>query len=149
MRGAIIYEDQSRYDLWLKAILFGVLALTLGLGLYFLSRDVEAAATLLGVTVFDALLFNFIMPRSFQIYTDRLVIVLGRPFSLTVPLHDIKTAGRVSGLRTMSYSGVRFATSVHGVVEITRSRGMNVVISPSHPDLFLEQLDQARKMASV
>jgi hypothetical protein len=149
MPGMLIYEGPARYDAWLKLTLVGVLALTLVLGLVFLFVDVAAAATLFGVTAFDALLFNFIMPRSYRIYFDRLVIVPGSPFSLTVPLSDIKSVRRVSGLHSLVSSGLRFSTSTGYVLEIARLRGMDLVISPANGDLFLEQFNAAVKSAGT
>jgi hypothetical protein len=47
----LIFEDIPKYDLWLKLILGGVLALTLILGVIFLYRDTEAAIATFGITV--------------------------------------------------------------------------------------------------
>jgi len=43
------------------------------------------------------------------------------------------------------YGGLRLATSLKSVVEIVRSKGLNVVISPANRDAFLEQMAQALK----
>ena len=59
----LVYEDRARYDLWLKLILGGVLAITLIVGVILISEDIEAALVMLGVTIFDALLFKAILPR--------------------------------------------------------------------------------------
>ena len=57
-KGYLVYQDTPRYDWWLKLVLGGTLALTLVLGLWFFSIDRTAALVVLGVTVFDALLFH-------------------------------------------------------------------------------------------
>ena len=141
----LIHEARPQYDFWLKLVLGGTLALTLVLGIVFLSFDTAGALAMFGVTVFDALLFNAIMPRRYQIYQDRLSIVLGKPFTFNISFSTIKEARSVAGSTAFMYGGLRLATSLKGVVEIVRSKGLNVVISPANRDVFLEQLTQALK----
>ena len=144
----LIYEDNAQYDLWLKLILGGSLAVTLILGFVLLSTDLVAAWICFGVTVFDALLFHAITPRRFQTYTDRLRIVLGWPFVVNLSLATIKEAHAATSNEVFAYWGVRFATSRHTVVELVRHRGLNFVISPSDRDTFLEQLNRAVRALS-
>jgi hypothetical protein len=139
----LLHEDRARYDWWLKLILGGTLALTLVLGLAFLATDITGTWILLAVTAFDALLFHAILPRRYQIFTDRLRIVLGYPFAWTIPFSTIEEARSVSGSKAFFYGGVRFTTSSETVVEIVRSQGWNLVISPAQRDTFLEYLTQA------
>ena len=141
----LIYEDNAQYDLWLKLILGGSLAVTLILGFVLLSTDLVAAWICFGVTVFDALLFNAVLPKRYQIFQDKLRIVLGRPFAFNIPLSTIKEVRSASGARAFAYQGIRFATSMRTVVEIIRHKGWNVVISPANRDMFVEQLNQALK----
>ena len=141
----LLYEDTPEYDSWLKLILGGVLALTFILGVVFISQDTEAALVMFGVTVFDALLFKAILPRRFQIFEDRLKILLGGPFAINIPLSNIAEVKTVSGSKVFAYSGIRFATSTKCVVEIVSRKGMNLVISPKNDDMFLELLNQARQ----
>ena len=139
----MIYEDTPKYDLWLKLILGGVLALTLILGIIFIFQDSEVALAMFGVTLFDALLFKAILPQRFQIYQDRVRIVLGRPLAINIPFSNIQTVRTVSARKVFVYWGNRFATSTHIIVEIVRKKGLGFVISPANRDMFLEQLDQA------
>ncbi len=44
----MIYEDTPKYDLWLKLILSGVLALTLILGIIFIFQDSEKTLAVKG-----------------------------------------------------------------------------------------------------
>ena len=124
----------------------GVLALTFILGVVFLFEDVGAAWVMFGVTLFDVLLFKAVLPQRYQIFQNRLKIVLGGPFALNIPLSNIKDARPASSRKAFVYWGHRFATSSSGVVEIVRSRGMGVVISPANSDMFLKQLNQALKL---
>ena len=144
----LVYEDSPQYDLWLKWIIGGTLALTLVLGIVFLPFDVVGALAMFGVTVFDALLFNAILPRRYQIYQDRLRIVLGKPFAFNISFDTIKEARPAGGSTALVYGGIRFATSAKSVVEIVRSKGLNIVISPANRDAFLEQLSQALRAVS-
>jgi hypothetical protein len=138
-----IYETSPQYDLWLKLILGGTLAFTLVLGIWLLSVDVVGALVALGVTIFDALLFHAVLPRRYQIFENRVRIVLGWPFSFNIPLSTIKEGRPASGSKAFAYWGIRFATSSRSVVEIIRHKGWNIVISPANRGLFLEQLTQA------
>jgi hypothetical protein len=140
---ALVHEDLPPYAGWLKVVIVWSLVLTGGLGFALLPVNPAAAAVLLGVTVFDALLFHFVLPRKYQIFTDRLRVVLGRPFAFNVPLGTIAEARPVSGIMALAGGGIRFATTTSTVVKIVRSRGMNVVISPRGQDLFLEHLQSA------
>jgi hypothetical protein len=144
----LVYEDTPRYDLWLKLILGSVLALTLILGFVLLPTDIVAACVMLGVTLFDALLFRAILPRRFQIFQDRVKIVLGGPLALSIPLSDISEVRSASASKVFVYWGHRFATSTRGIVEVVRKKGLSLVISPANADTFLEQLNQALGGAS-
>ncbi len=144
----LVYEDTPRYDFWLKLMLGSILALTLILGFVLLPTDIVAASAMFGITLFDALLFKAILPRRFQIFQDRVKIVLGGPLALSIPLLDIREARSISGSKAFGYWGLRFATSYRHVVEIVRRKGLSLVISPANSDMFLEQLNQALEVTS-
>ena len=144
----LLYEDTPQHDFWLKLILGGVLALTFVLGVLFINEDIRAASAMFGVTLFDAVLFKLILPRRFQIFEDKLRILLGGPFAINIPFSNIADAKSASGSKAFAYWGIRFATSTRNVVEIVRKKGLNLVISPTHDDMFLEQLNQARWLQS-
>ena len=138
----LIHEDKPRYDAWLKVTLGVILALTLIPGIVLLAVDTIGAWMMLGATAIDALLFWAILPRRFQIYDDRLRIVLGRPLALNIPFADIKEVRLAPRSQAFIYWGLRLATSSTGVVEVVRRKGLSVVISPLDPDIFLEQLNR-------
>jgi drug/metabolite transporter (DMT)-like permease len=85
----LLYEDTPKYDSWLKLILSGVLALTFVLGVILISQDTEAAIAMFGIMLFDAVLFKAILPRRFQIFEDRLKILLGGLFCMNIPFSNI------------------------------------------------------------
>ena len=144
----LLYEDTAGIDMWLKLMLGGMLVMFLVLGGVLLFQDKEDAFAMFGVAVFYALLFKIIMPQRYQIYSDKVRIVLGGPFAWNIPFSTIKEVRLASGVSAFAYSGVRFATSSKNVVEIRRSRGCNVVISPSNKEIFLEQASRAMQAAS-
>ena len=139
----LIQEYGAEYDSWLRLMVGGLIGLTLILGIVFITIDLLGAVMMFGVTVFDALLFYAIIPRRYQIFQDRLRIVLGRPFAINIPLSTITEARAAPASEAFVYWGVRFATSAKSVVEIVRHKGLNLVISPANRESFLEQLHQA------
>jgi hypothetical protein len=145
----LLYEDEPRTDIWLKLMLTGIQAMFLVLGIVLLFRDTEVAFIMFGVAIFDAVLFRLVMPRRYQVYSDKMRIVLGGPFGWNIPFSTIREARPSSGASTFVYNGVRFATSSRDVVEIRRSKGCSVVISPSNKDVFLEQLNRAMQMKTA
>ena len=145
----LIYEDRAAYDAWLKWLLAVTLGVTLVPAIVLFPYEPVGAWVLLGTTVFDALLFHAILPRRYQILSDRLRIVLGRPFAINIALTTIREARPAGGMVTMAYWGVRLATSTKSVVEIVRYRGLDFVISPAHREEFLTHLKQAIAGASA
>ena len=144
----VVYEDSSKYDLWIKVLLglAPVLFLVLGFLNYqgVLPNETEAEARTASIVLFASLAFILllywaVLPRRFQILEDRIKVVLGGPFSFSIHFDGIKTARKVKGL---AHFGINFATSVNRI-EMVRGRGMNVLLSPRNQDLFLENLNKA------
>ncbi|MFC1861878.1 hypothetical protein ACFLT4_02275 [Chloroflexota bacterium] len=139
----LLHEDVPRYDFWLKFVIVGVLAMTFIPAVSLLYQDVMGALVMFGATLFDALLFKAILPRRFQVFRERLKIVLGGPLAINIPFSNIREVREVSAHKAFIYWGIRFATSTINVVEIVRKKGLSLVISPADVDGFLEQLNQA------
>lgn len=146
MRANLLYEDAPHYALWLKLILFGTLGLTLVLGFSLLAVDFTGALTCFGVTIVDAVIFSLVFPRRYQLFTDRLRIVLGGPFTFTVPLDNIKT---VRVFHNSPFKGsalsINFVTNTRSVLEIVRHKGWAVTITPSRAEYFAEYLNRTIK----
>jgi hypothetical protein len=144
--GYLLYETASDYDKWQKLVFIIVPAVTFVVGLVLLMKDMsDAATTAFAITVFLALLFHIIAPRKFQLYEDRLRVLLGKPFSFSISLNSIKNVRPASAGKAYVYWGVRWATSSNNVVEIERRKGLNMVISPSNSDTFVAQINDALK----
>jgi hypothetical protein len=146
MDGAgLIYEDFPRYDAWLKLVLLVITVGTLVSGIVLLFVDIIAAYILLGVTIFDGLLLWAVLPGRYQVYEDRVKIVLGGRFAMNIPLRNIREVRKVSVGGGLFYSGIRFVTSLRSTVRISRRKGLDVLISPMHPEEFIEQVELARR----
>jgi hypothetical protein len=142
----LIYQDEALYDAWVRLALGALIAIMLVSGIALLFIDTEGAYVMLAGAIFISLLFWAILPRRYQVFEDHVRIVLGGPFAWTIPLKDIKSIGPASTRKGFIYWGVRFVTSLAGVVEITRRHGLDVVFSPAHPDMFIEQANRARDL---
>lgn len=141
----LIYRAPPQVAGWFRYVIGGILALTLVPALVLLFIDINAALVFLAVTVLDALLFWAVVPRWFEIYSNGLRVKLGGPFASNTPLENIKNARMVDGYSAVAYHGLKFTTTTRGVVEISRSKGMDMVVTPSDPETFLEQLDRVRQ----
>lgn len=138
---SIIHEDRPRYDVWLKAIMvlpvFFVIA-----GIYYLiTAQVEAAIGMFAITLLMAATYWAIFPRKYLILDSKIRIVLGGQFSFNIPFDNLETARAPQGVSL----GINFATtflSKHAV-EIIRKKGLNINITPSDRELFLENLNKA------
>jgi len=141
---SLLYEDKPKYDVWIKILLIGVVVLTFILGIVQSPVDTREALTVVGIVIFEIILFKMILPRRFQILSDKLSIVLGGPFAIKIPLSDIKEVRSRTGIKAFIYFGARFATSSNHTVEIVRHKGLNMVISPTNDEEFIKQLNLAR-----
>jgi hypothetical protein len=143
----LVHEEKVAYNPWFRVIAVIPVGLFIASIIFAGKQEFEPFLTLLGDAVIFTLIFYCVLPRKYQIYEDRLRIVLGAPFAINIPLSTIKEIRHSSGFKAFFYSGVRFATSTGYIVEIVRNKGMNYVITPRNGDLFIDFLDQAVKNA--
>lgn len=141
----VLFEDKPVYDKPNKYLIVGIVAIPLIIAIVVLPQDILGAAIMFGVTVFDAILIWCILPKRFVVYEDRLKIVLGGPFSYTVPFKDITNIRQATKDMAWMYWGMRLGTSLKFQVEIERKNGLSVLISPSMEADFIEQLNLARE----
>ena len=138
-----MYEDGAAIDWWFKGLIVAILAMTFIPGVVIVSHEPLGGWVLLGTTALDGLLFHWLLPRRFQLYPDRLRVVLGYPFAFSVRLDTIKEARAVSTARTLFNTGLRMATSPGNGVRIRRKGGFDLVISPQNRERFLEEVNGA------
>jgi hypothetical protein len=141
----VLHEEPAEYSSWLRLIFLIPVGLFIGAISLAYNQEYEGFFVLMSESAFFILLFYFIMPRKYEIYPDKMRIVLGAPFGINIPLPTIKKVKHSSGIKAFIYTGVRFATSTRTVIEIVRNKGLNYVISPQNEDIFVEQLNEAIK----
>jgi len=143
----LIYEDMPKYDPTMKILVAVILGALVAMGIVLLLYAVEGAIAMFGDTLLVALIFYFVFPRRYQVFNTKLRIVLGWPLGWNIPLSTVKEAHAAPGIARWVYFGVRLATSSGTEVEVVRKKGMNVIISPSNRETFLEQLNHAVEVA--
>ena len=145
------YEDKPSIDLWLRAIIFGTSTGMIIVGVLWVlgvipseSRTEGLIAGIVFVVMgaFDRVLFWAVMPTRYQIFEDRLRVKLGGPFAFNIPFDSIVAAEPFDRL---FHIGIGLATSFRGRVLIRRKYDMDVTISPSNREAFLEQLSIAMR----
>lgn len=141
----VVFEDRPVWDKLNRYLIGGILAVPLIVTVVLLTQDTLGAAIMFGVTVFDAVLIWCILPKKFLVFEDRLKIVLGGPFSYTIPFRDIINVSQATKDMAWVYWGLRLGTSQKYQVEIDRKNGMGVILSPSMEKEFIEQLNQVRE----
>ena len=137
---SLIYEDKPRYDIWMKAIMALPLFFIL-IGAFNLTSEPEAAIGMFGTAALVVAIYWAVFPRKYCILSSKVKIVLGGPFSFNIPFNTIETARIPKGAAI----GINFASSFSSknAVQIVRRKGLNVNITPSNRELFLENLDKA------
>ena len=137
----LVYEDTPRYDVWLKAImLLPVFFVVIG-AFYLAASEPESAIGMFATAVLMAAVYWAVFPRKYRILDSKVTIVLGGPFSFNIPLDNIETAKAPEGATV----GINFVSSFQSknAVQIVRRKRLNVNITPSNRELFLENLDKA------
>jgi hypothetical protein len=141
----VVFEDKPVYDKLNKYLIIGIIAIPLIVAIILLTQDILGAGIMFGVTVFDAILFWCILPKRFLVFEDRLKIVLGGPFSYTIPFRDIVEVKQATKDMDVIYWGMRLGTSLKFQIVIERKNGLSVLISPSREGEFIEQLNLTRE----
>jgi len=144
-----LYEDRARYDSWLRLILFGIPLMLLMVGLILIPEDREGSIAMISGSLVILFLFYLVLPKNYQVFEDRLRMVLGWPLHIDLSLANIIDSQITTGRKVFAYWGIRFATSSKSVVEIIRKRGLNIVISPSNALLFVDRLNEACKQQQI
>ena len=145
----LIHEENSERNKWMKFILIIPFLLFIAALYYLYIRYFMESLSLVGDIVFISVVIYFIFPRKYQIYDDRLRIVLGKPLAINILFSSIKEIRHGEGNKAYGFSGIRLATSSRYVVEIQRVKGFNFIISPQHGDIFLNHLKRALKSRGI
>ena len=137
----LLYQDEPTYGLLLKLIFVLAPASLLVASLVFWSSGETSGGLALLVEAFVVgLILWVVCPRKYQVYRDRLQLVLGGPLSLKIRFDNIKT---IEVTARLSFS-MNFATRLTGNhVLIVKKRGMSVAITPTASDVFVQQANRA------
>jgi hypothetical protein len=121
----------------------------LTIGIILIPEDQEGAIAMFSGSLFLIFLFYLVLPKKYQIFEDKLRILLGWPLYVDISLANISDSQITSGRKVFVYRGIRLATSSKSVVEIIRKKGLNIVISPSDRLLFVDRLNEACKQQQI
>lgn len=137
----LLFQDTPAQGSGLKAIFLIVPVLMMFAGIYLWSRgENEGALTLLAEALIIALILRLLLPRSYQVYGDRIKIVLGGPLALNFAFRQIKNIEFTGKMATT----MNFVTAIRKqYVLITRRPGMNIAITPEHSELFVASASKA------
>jgi hypothetical protein len=136
----------AAYDWWLWLLLVGVPTAMLGLGVTAAVMDGGYAAVVVFVVfAIDTLVFWLVMPRRYEVWPDKVRVVLGWPVACNIPMATIAETRPASAVTSYVYWGFRFATRLKTAVEIRRSKGWNFVVSPNDRDEFMRVVAETAK----
>lgn len=136
----------AAYDWWAWLLLIGVPTAMLGLGVTAAVMEGGAAAVVVFVGfAIHTLVFWLVMPRRYEVWADKVRIVLGWPVACNIPMTTIAETRPATAITAYVYWGFRFATHRKTAVEIRRSKGWNFVISPSDRDEFIRVVMETAK----
>ncbi|MDD5703244.1 MAG: hypothetical protein PHU23_14500 [Dehalococcoidales bacterium] len=139
-KSVLLYRDKPRYGLVLKLILLiPAVPLAGGLYLWLCSNNTDGLALLIESFIIG-LIFWLVFPREYQIFEDRIRIVLGGSLSVKIGFQNVKV------IRTTGRTGltVNFVTRItRRYVEIVIKRGLGIVITPTDNENFIENANRA------
>jgi hypothetical protein len=117
-----------------------------GMYLAYTKFDQEAVSfSIIGVTLF--LMFAImvaLLPTKYQIFNDRIRIILGWILHFDIPFHNIEYATGATWLDTWGLNlNFVFCYSSDNALKIFRKRGVKICICPINGKLFLENLKKS------
>lgn len=137
-------QFRPKYDLWLWVVLGSVLLIDLVLGSILAgSGEIVGGLATYAAAVLSTLLLWLVIPRSYELWPERLRIILGGPLVFNIPFGTVDQIMPGAGWEALAFRGLRFATSVKTPVKISRRRGWDVVIAPDDRLRFMEKAQQA------
>ena len=130
-----------RYDKWVWAIIIGVPVVILGWGILLTALGEDPAFfVVLGASVFTGLLLWTVLPRSYDLWPDRVRIVLGWGWGLNIPLDtiaEVRLARRIDALARIHRCGAALGLE-QGVRAVGRDGPRSIPINGAGGGLWLE-----------
>lgn len=150
----IVFEDNIKYDGWIKPVLVFPILLLIILGVLFYidarssdifpqepaSKSDLAAVVLFASVVFVLAVYWLVMPRKIYVMLEGIKIEFGA-FSWNVPYKTIETIKPERGW--IVFWAHSFITSYGSQLEIVRKNRMRIRICPSRRDEFVQYANRA------
>lgn len=151
----VLFEDELKYDPWVKYLLVFPVVLLIALGVLFYidanysdvipsesEKDSNTAAIILFASVpFVLIVYVLCLPRKIFILQDRVRLKFGL-FFWNILFGTIESVKPARGIPVLWY-GFSSITSYRTQIEIVRKKGLDIRVSPSRRDQFLEYVERA------
>jgi hypothetical protein len=150
----ILYEDDIKYDFWVKAALIFPIVLLIAMGLFFYvdahykdllpkepAKDSHKAAFILFASApFVLFVYWMVLPRKIFVLPDRIRLQFGQFFwNVFYKTVESVKASRGLGVWCLHSSITSYSTQI----EIVRRNRGNIRVSPSRRDQFLDYVNRA------
>lgn len=150
----VLYEDNIKYDFWVKVALIFPVVLLIAMGILFYidahhkdvipsepAKDTNVGAIVLfAAAPFILFVYWMVLPRKVFVLQDRIKLKFGQ-FFWNVPFETIKSIKASRGIAAWSYCSSITCTSTQ--IEIVRKNRGNIRVSPSNRDQFLDSVHRA------
>jgi len=153
-RKMIIFEDEIKYDTWVKPVLVLPIILLVVLGIIFYvdahysdifpnepaAESGLASIVLFASTVFVLAVYWLVLPRKIYVTQEGIKLEF-RSFSWNIPYKTIESVKPAQGM--IVFWAHTFITSYGSQIEIVRKNRLKIRVSPSRRDEFLQYANMA------
>jgi hypothetical protein len=143
-----LFQTPAKYGRFIKIMLGIAPLLLLVVGFVELNGNPADAYGLFGTGAGVLLLYWLILPHRFEIYPDRLRVILGGPFAFNIGFAEITAVEVLPPARAFAISGLKMATDAGTALIIKRRGKLDVSLSPRDRDEFLRVLEETMGQAS-
>ena len=143
----VVYEEKLKIGLSLKVLLMFTFGVIIGLTVWsFHTGETVGAWILLIVLVFTAVLLFAVLPRKYQIFSDKIKVVCGL-LRIDILFGDVNAVEiRPRSDIYGSLEALRFGTGTgQKCIMIKRKRGMNILIQPRNTERFMEMINSTMR----
>ena len=139
----LVYEEKLKIGLSLKVLLMFTSGVIIGLTVWSFHTGETVGAWILSIVlVFTAVLLFAVLPRKYQIFSDKIKVVCGL-LRIDIPFGDVNAVEiRPRSDIYGSLEALRFGTGTgQKCIMIKRKRGMNILIQPMNTERFMEMIN--------
>lgn len=139
----LVYEEKLKIGLSLKVLLMFTSGVIIGLTVWSFHTGETVGAWILSIVlVFTAVLLFAVLPRKYQIFSDKIKVVCGL-LRIDIPFGDVNAVEiRPRSDIYGSLEALRFGTGTgQKCIMIKRKRGMNILIQPRNTERFMEMIN--------